>query len=40
MNSVEVGDECIIGAGALLAPGTKVPPGSLMMGAPARRSGP
>lgn len=36
LDQVEVGDRCIIGAGALLTPGTKVPPGHLVVGAPAR----
>lgn len=36
MNAVEVGDRCIIGAGALLTEGLKVPPGSLVYGAPAK----
>jgi len=36
LDQVEVGERCIVGAGALLTPGTKVPPGHLVMGAPAR----
>ncbi|WP_164018204.1 gamma carbonic anhydrase family protein [Pyxidicoccus trucidator] len=36
MDGVEVGDECIIGAGTLLTPGTKVPPGSLVVGSPGK----
>lgn len=36
LDQVEVGERCIIGAGALLTPGTKVPPGHLVVGAPAR----
>ncbi len=36
MDHVVVGDDCIIGAGALLTQGTIVPPGSLVVGAPAR----
>jgi carbonic anhydrase/acetyltransferase-like protein (isoleucine patch superfamily) len=31
-----VGDDCIIGAGALVTEGTVIPPGSLVLGAPAR----
>ena len=36
MDGVEVGEECIIGAGSLLIPGTRVPPRSLVVGRPAR----
>ena len=36
MDHVEVGDECIVGAGALLTRGMKVPPQSLVLGAPAK----
>jgi carbonic anhydrase/acetyltransferase-like protein (isoleucine patch superfamily) len=36
MDDVEVGDDCIVAAGALLTPGTKVPPGSLVVGSPAK----
>ena len=36
MDDVEIGEECIIGAGALLTPGTKIPPGSLVVGSPGR----
>lgn len=36
MDEVEVGDDCIVAAGALLTPGTQVPPGSLVVGSPAR----
>jgi carbonic anhydrase/acetyltransferase-like protein (isoleucine patch superfamily) len=36
LDQVEVGERCIVGAGALLTPGTKVPPGHLVVGAPAR----
>ena len=35
LDGAEVGDESIV-AGALVAPGTKIPPRSLIMGAPAR----
>ena len=31
-----VGVECIVGAGALVTPGTRIPPGSMVLGAPAR----
>lgn len=36
LDQVEVGERSIVGAGALLTPGTKVPPGHLVVGAPAR----
>lgn len=36
LDQVEIGERCIVGAGALLTPGTKVPPGHLVVGAPAR----
>jgi carbonic anhydrase/acetyltransferase-like protein (isoleucine patch superfamily) len=36
MDDVEVGDDCLIAAGALVAPRTKIPPGSLVLGSPAR----
>ncbi|MGQ0508495.1 MAG: gamma carbonic anhydrase family protein [Myxococcaceae bacterium] len=36
MDDVEVGDDCVVAAGALLTPGTRVPPGSLVVGSPAR----
>ena len=36
MDNVVVGDDCIIGAGALLTQGTHVPPGSLVIGSPAK----
>lgn len=36
LDQVEVGERCIVGAGALLTPGTKVPPGHLVVGTPAR----
>lgn len=36
MDDVEIGDECIIGAGTLLTPGTQIPPGSLVVGSPGR----
>ena len=36
LDQVEVGERCIVGAGSLLTPGTKVPPGHLVMGTPAR----
>lgn len=36
MDDVEVGDDCIIAAGALLTPGTRIPPGSLAVGSPAK----
>ncbi len=36
MDDVEVGDDCVIAAGALLTPGTRIPPGSLVLGSPAK----
>lgn len=36
MDGVEVGDDCVIAAGALLTPGTRIPPGSLAVGSPAK----
>jgi carbonic anhydrase/acetyltransferase-like protein (isoleucine patch superfamily) len=36
LDQAEIGERCIIGAGALLTPGTKVPPGHLVVGSPAR----
>lgn len=36
MDAVELGDEVIIAAGALVPPGTKIPAGTLWRGSPAR----
>lgn len=36
LDDVEVGTHCIIGAGSLLTPGTKIPSGSLVVGSPGR----
>ncbi len=36
MDGAAVGDRCIIGAHALVTPGTRIPPGSLVLGMPAR----
>lgn len=36
LNGVVVGENCIVGAGALLTQGKVFPPGSLIMGAPAK----
>ena len=36
LDDCEVGEQCIIAAGALLPPGSKVPDGTVMMGVPAR----
>lgn len=36
MDHAEVGEECIIGAGALVTENTKIPPRSLVLGAPAK----
>lgn len=38
LNGVEVGDECVVGAGALLTQGKTFPPGSLILGSPAKVS--
>jgi carbonic anhydrase/acetyltransferase-like protein (isoleucine patch superfamily) len=36
LDQAEVGEKCIVGAGALITPGTKIPSGHLVVGAPAR----
>ncbi|MSP63238.1 MAG: gamma carbonic anhydrase family protein [Myxococcales bacterium] len=36
LDQAEVGERCIVGAGALITPGTKIPSGHLVVGAPAR----
>ena len=36
LDQAEVGERCIVGAGALITPGTKIPAGHLVVGAPAR----
>ena len=36
LDEVEVGDGCLIAAGALVTPGTKIPSGMLALGSPAR----
>lgn len=36
MNGAEISEDCIIGAGALVTENTKIPPRSLVLGAPAR----
>src|SRR3989442_8502203 len=36
LDQAEVGERCIVGAGALVTPGTKIPAGHLAVGAPAR----
>lgn len=38
MDHAEIAAECMIGAGALVTPGTKVPPRSLVIGSPAKVS--
>ena len=35
LDGVEIGDYCMVAAGSLVAPGTKVPNGSMVMGVPA-----
>jgi carbonic anhydrase/acetyltransferase-like protein (isoleucine patch superfamily) len=37
LDDVTIEENCVIAAGALVTPGTRVPSGSLMMGVPARR---
>jgi carbonic anhydrase/acetyltransferase-like protein (isoleucine patch superfamily) len=37
LDDVLIEENCIIGAGAVITPGTRVPPRSLMMGVPAKR---
>jgi len=36
LDDAEIGDDCVIGAGALITKGVKVPPKSLVMGVPAK----
>ena len=36
LDNAEIGSDTIVGAGALVTEGTKVPPGSLVLGVPAR----
>jgi len=36
LDGVEIGDECLVGAGSLVTPGTRVPAGSLVLGAPGK----
>jgi gamma-carbonic anhydrase len=36
LDDAEIGDDCVIGAGALVTKGVKIPPGSLVLGAPAK----
>jgi carbonic anhydrase/acetyltransferase-like protein (isoleucine patch superfamily) len=36
LNGAEVGTDSVIGAGALLTKKTRIPPGSLVLGAPAK----
>jgi carbonic anhydrase/acetyltransferase-like protein (isoleucine patch superfamily) len=36
LDEAEIGESCLIAAGSLVTPGTKIPPGSLVMGAPAK----
>ncbi|PKP88593.1 MAG: gamma carbonic anhydrase family protein [Alphaproteobacteria bacterium HGW-Alphaproteobacteria-16] len=36
LNNAEIGDDCLIGAGALVTEGKSFPPGSLIVGSPAR----
>lgn len=36
MNGAKIGDNCIVGAGAIITEGKEFPPGSLIIGAPAK----
>jgi len=36
MDGVEIGDDCVIAAGALVPPGKKIPAGSLVVGSPGK----
>jgi carbonic anhydrase/acetyltransferase-like protein (isoleucine patch superfamily) len=36
LDGAVIGDQCLIGARALITQGTKIPPGSLVLGAPAK----
>ena len=36
MDGAEIGDDCVIAAGALVPPGKKIPAGSLVVGAPGK----
>lgn len=36
LDGAEVGEQCIVGARSLVTPGTKIPPGSMVMGAPGK----
>ena len=36
LDAVEIGDDCLIGAGALLTPGTHIAGGQLVLGSPAK----
>jgi len=36
LDGAEIGEECLIGAGAVVAPRSKIPPRSLVLGNPAK----
>ncbi len=36
LDDVEIGEDCVIAAGAIVTPGTKIPPGSVVMGVPGK----
>ena len=40
LHNSEIGDNCIIAAGSVVTEGTKIPPGSFVVGIPARVKGP
>jgi len=36
LDGAEIGEQCIVGARSLVTPGTKIPPGSMVLGSPAK----
>ena len=36
LNGARIGDDCLIGAGAMVTEGKEIPPGSLVLGIPAK----
>lgn len=36
LDGAEIGDHCLVAAGSVVTPRTKIPPGSMVMGAPAK----
>ena len=37
LDGAEIGDDCLVAAGSLVTPRTKIPPRSLVVGRPAKR---